>query len=151
MDKAWGPCKTIPNGIQFENPKSPVVYLTVSRSGGQTQASFLLNALVPLPKESERTTLFGVAILPAMQVTVETATSAVLQAPGLPGNYATWFRGQFVGKPGITIVETEVDGSPYLIATAKDKRLPFANVAVMKTPDTLKPGAGDWTQITITK
>ena len=128
-----------------------MLYLTISRSGGQTQASFLLNALVPLPKTVDRTTVLGVSVLPAMQMTVETPSSAVLQAPGLPGKYAAWFRGQFVDKPGITIVETAVNDSPYLIATVSDKSLPFANVAVMKTPDTLKPGAGDWTQITITK
>lgn len=151
LSNDWGPCKPIPNGIQFENPKSPVLYLTISRSGGQTLASFLLNALVPLPKSVDRTAVFGVSLLPAMQVTLETPSSVVLQAPGLPGKYAAWFRGQFVDRPGVTIVETEVGGSPYLIATASNKAASFTNVAVMKTPDTLKPGAGDWTQVTITK
>jgi serine/threonine protein kinase len=149
--KSWGPCKSIPNGLQFEHPKAPMLYLTVSRMGDYTQAIFMRNALVPMPKPTGDRIFFGVAIPSTMRVTVESPKAVVLQAKGPPTEHAAWFRSQFTGKPGVTFIETDVDGAPYFVASAKDDGLPYTNVAMMKTPDALKPSPGDWTQISITK
>jgi FlaA1/EpsC-like NDP-sugar epimerase len=62
-----------------------------------------------------------------------------------------FFRKQVAGKTGITTTETEVDGTPYFVVSAEGHKLPFSALAIMKTPDALKPASGEWVQISISK
>jgi len=149
--RSWGSFKEIPNGLQFENPKAPVTYLTISRMAGGTVISFIRNALVAPPKSDKARRFLGVLIPPEAQATIETPTEAVFQISGPVDNVVTFFRKQLAGKPGVTWVETDVDGSPYFVVSVENHKLPFGHLAVTKTPDALKPASGDWVQISIGK
>lgn len=151
MGRVWGKFKEIPNGLQFEDPKSPVTYLTVSRMAGGTVITFIRNAMVEPPKRDEARRVLGVLMPPEAQATVETPTQAVFQMPGKVEQAIPFFRQQLAGKSGVTTTETEVNGAPYFVVSAEGHKLPFSTLAVMKTPDALRPASGDWVQISISK
>jgi hypothetical protein len=73
------------------------------------------------------------------------------QMPGRVEEAIPFFRQQLAGTSGVTTTETEVNGAPYFVVSAEGHTLPFRTLAVMKTPDALRPASGDWVQISISK
>lgn len=151
MGRTWGAFKEISNGLHFEDPKSPVTYLTVSRMAGGTMVSFVRNAMIAPPKADKARRVLGILMPPEAQATLQTPTDAVFQMPGSTDKVIPFFRKQVAGKSGVTATETEVNGSAYFVASVEGRALPFRTLAVMKTPDSLRPGTGDWVQISISK